>query len=486
MSDKKIMVAGDVMVDRYFEGSVSRVSPEAPVPVVYCPDGPQDHPGGAAHVATAARCLGRGQVGLIGEIGDDEPGAKLRTMFDAYGVWHDLQPVPGNATPQKIRVTSGGRQLLRVDHEFGDARRPKAVRNIVTRCLRVMGEIGVMVLSDYNKGALPEYAVRDIIKQAKALNIPVLADPKQRLEHFDGAFAVTPNWREAFSALAHTELLSDVPLPYEDDGNDEVAETLVRVLVNVVPGVANIIVTRGDHGVTWLDRHTERVTHLPAFSRCVYDVTGAGDVFIAGLAVGLAEGRSLSTALRMANTAAGISVNIPGTSTVGREDLSDVMDASIEAQDKIMSTEEAAEWVERRKRSGQRVVFTNGCFDLLHPGHLQLLRSAKSCGNKLIVGVNDDASVSLLKGPARPLVGLSDRLAMLAAIDVVDAVVPFEEDTPERLVRLLKPDVLVKGDEYEGKVVPGADYVAGRGGKVVFVPMVPGSSTSRLASALRR
>lgn len=484
MSHKKILVAGDVMVDRYYEGPVHRVSPEAPVPVVHCPEGPQDYPGGAAHVATAAKALTHGVVGLLGDIGEDEAGIKLGSMLAQHGVWTDLYHRPGDVTPVKIRVTSGGRQLMRVDHEFGRYRPNQPLRNVVARFNRVAAEVSVLVLSDYNKGTLPEYAVKDMIKSCAAAGVLVLADPKQKLENFDGAFAVTPNWREAYEALSRTELLSDIPLPYDDDGNDEVAEEMARVLINVIPNVRHIIVTRGEHGVTWLDRHNERVTHLPAFSRCVYDVTGAGDVFIAGLAVGLSEDKSMAAALRMANTAAGISVNIPGTSTVTRADLDDVMDASAEAEDKIMAPDEAAEWAFRRKQSGQRVVLVNGCFDLLHPGHLHLLRTAKSYGEKLVVAVNDDASVRLLKGPTRPYHELADRLAMLAAIGAVDAVVPFEEDTPERVIRLIKPDVLVKGSEYEGKVIPGADYVAGRGGLVWFVPMLPGRSTTALAAAM--
>ncbi len=484
MSHKKILVAGDVMVDRYYEGPVHRVSPEAPVPVVHCPDGPQDHPGGAAHVATAAKALSRGVVGLIGDTGEDELGVKLNMMLAQHGVWTDLVHRPGEITPTKIRVTSGGRQLLRVDHEFRNHKPGAPLRTVAQRFGRVAAEVSVLVLSDYNKGTLPEYAVRDMIRHGQQTGVPVLADPKQRLEMFDGAYAVTPNWREAYAALAGTELLSDVPLPYDDDGTDEVAEELARLLVNVVPRVQHIVVTRGDHGVTWLDRHNERVTHLPAFSRCVYDVTGAGDVFIAGLAVGLAEDKPFATAIRMANTAAGISVNIPGTSTVGRAELDDVMDASAEPEDKIMAPDEAAEWAARRKASGQRVVLVNGCFDLMHPGHLHLLRSARSYGDKLVVAVNDDASVRLLKGPTRPFHELADRLAMLAAIGAVDAVVPFEEDTPERVIRLIKPDVLVKGDEYQGRVIPGADYVSGRGGMVRFVPMLPGRSTTALAAAM--
>lgn len=485
MSHKKILVAGDVMVDRYYEGPVRRVSPEAPVPVVYCPDGPQDHPGGAAHVATAAKALSRGVVGLLGDIGEDETGVKLAMMLAQHGVWCDLQHCTGDVTPVKIRVTSGGRQLMRVDHEFGLNRAKGPLRNMVSRFNRVASEVSVLVLSDYNKGSLPEYAVKDIIRNCRQAGIPVLADPKQPLENFNGATAVTPNWREAYSALSGTELLSDHRIPYEDDGNNLVAEELVRVLPNIIPDVRHVIVTRGDHGVTWLDRHDEKVTHLPAFSRCVYDVTGAGDVFIAGLAVGLAEDKSFANALRMANTAAGISVNIPGTSVVGRQELDDVFDATAEVEDKIMSTEEAVEWAERRRSAGNRVVFVNGCFDLFHPGHLHLLRQAKAYGEKLVVAVNDDACVRALKGSDRPFHELADRLAMLAAVGVVDAVVPFEEPTPERLVRLLKPDVLVKGEEYEGTTIPGADYIAHRGGRVVFVPMLPGKSTTTLAAAVR-
>lgn len=488
MSHKKILVIGDVMVDRYYEGPVLRVSPEAPVPVVYCPEGPQDYPGGAAHVATAAKALSSDVVGVLGDVGEDAVADKLRLMLDQHGVWHDLNTRKDAITPLKVRVTSGGRQLIRVDHEFGRLGRSLfRTSAVVNKFEQVAREVRVVVLSDYHKGTLPQYAVRKIMETARNQQYPppVVADPKRAdMETFDGCLAVTPNWEEAVSAVCrHERLPDDLRVDAIDDDGE--AQKLAGALGRVLPNTRHVVITRGEHGCTWYDQQTGHVNHLPAFSRCVYDVTGAGDVFIAGLAVGIAEDRSFEQALRMANTAAGISVNIPGTSTVGRQELDDVFDATAATGDKIMSTEEAIEWAERRRRAGQRIVFVNGCFDLLHPGHLHLLRSAKAYGEKLVVAVNDDASVRALKGDARPFHDLADRLAMLAAVGAVDAVVPFEEATPEKLIRAVKPDVLVKGAEYEGTTVPGADYVAHRGGRVVFVPMLPGKSTTALVEAVR-
>jgi len=489
MSHKKILVAGDVMVDRYYEGPVRRVSPEAPVPVVYCPDGPQDYPGGAAHVATAAKALSSDAVGVLGDVGEDAVAEKLRMMLDQHGVWHHLNTRKDAITPLKVRVTSGGRQLMRVDHEFGKASRSLfRTSAVVNKFEEIAREVRVVVLSDYNKGTLPEYAVRKMMDVARKQQIPppIIADPKRSdMAVYNGCLAVTPNWAEAASACVNTNLFDDLGFRPDEVGDDGEAQKLAGALGRVLPSTRHIVITRGEHGCTWYDQQTGHVNHLPAFSRCVYDVTGAGDVFIAGLAVGIAEDKSFEQALRMANTAAGISVNIPGTSTVGRQELDDVFDATASTGDKIMSTEEAVEWAERRRRAGQRVVLVNGCFDLMHPGHLHLLRSARAYGEKLVVAVNDDASVRSLKGDDRPFHDLADRLAMLAAVGAVDVVVPFEEATPEKLIRAVKPDVLVKGAEYEGTTVPGADYVAHRGGRVVFVPMLPGKSTTALAAAVR-
>lgn len=483
MARKKILVVGDVFLDRYFNGPATRISPEAPVTVVWCPQGQVDFPGGAGNVAAAAADLGA-KVGLLGAVGDDPDAGWLGAILDSRGVWHNLVPTP-RRTPVKVRVTAAGRHLARADVEDTRVAYPREFFSTLReRFNAVLPEVGVVVLSDYCKGALPQFFAKTLIDLCRAADVPVLADPKRDdLCLYDGCLAVTPNWREAVAAVSGLIELRGGYLNVDAENDNATATDLVQMVAEVVPKTAHVIVTRGAFGCSWFDREKARTLHLPPAVNYAVDVTGAGDVFVAALAVGLVErGDRFDQAVRLANAAAGLSVTHFGTGPVDRDEVFDLVDAGMGLAEKLMDAADAAAWSERRKARGERVVFTNGCFDVLHPGHMKVLRGAKAYGDRLVVAVNDDHSVRRLKGEGRPLHALEDRMDVLAALDMVDAVVPFADDTPEKLVRLLKPDVLVKGAEYRGKRVPGADYVAGRGGRVEFVEMLPGHSTTRIVN----
>lgn len=489
MSRKKLLVIGDVFLDRYFDGPVARLSPEAPVPVVACPGGWEDHPGGAANVAAAAADLGAA-AGVLGAVGDDPDAGWLGAVLDTRGVWHDFVPTT-RRTPVKVRVTAAGRHLARADVE--DLRAPYPHPFFATlweRFERVRQEAGVVVLSDYAKGCLPEHFVKSVIGRCRSTGVPVLADPKPRsLGQYNGCLAVTPNWREAVDGcLALIHVRGGLPAAFTED-SDPAAYTLALMVADLLPDTKHVVITRGAYGCTWFDREGDRVQHMPATVPYALDVTGAGDVFVAGLAAGLLEGSRFGRAVELANAAAGLSVTRFGTGPLDRDAVDDLADvgtrrlavaAGCQYAAQVMTGEEAAAWTARRQKRNERVVFTNGCFDVLHPGHMRVLRGARAFGERLVVGVNSDASVTKLKGEGRPVHGVDDRVEVLATMNLVDVVVVFDEDTPEKLVRLLKPNVLVKGAEYKGKLVPGADYVASRGGRVEFIDMLPGHSTTRV------
>lgn len=491
MNRKKLLVVGDVFLDRYYDGPAVRLSPEAPVPVVSCPDGWRDHPGGAANVAATAADLGAAS-GVLGAVGNDPDAGWMGVALDDRGVWHDLV-LTDRRTPIKVRVTAGGRHLARADVE--DTRVPYPHPFFATlweRFERVRQEAGVVVLSDYAKGCLPEHFVKSVIGRCRSTGVPVLADPKpQSLVHYNGCLAVTPNWREALEGCRPLFHLRGGFPPTFTEGDDASARTLAIMVADVLPDTSHVVITRGAHGCTWFDRERDRVQHMPAAVPYAVDVTGAGDVFVAGLAAGLLEGSRFGRAVELANAAAGLSVTRFGTGPLDRDAVDDLADvgtrrlavaAGCQYAAQVLTAEEAAEWVARRQKRGERVVFTNGCFDVLHPGHMRVLRGARAFGERLVVGVNSDASVTKLKGAGRPVHGVDDRVEVLATMNLVDVVVVFDEDTPEKLVRLLKPNVLVKGAEYKGKLVAGADYVASRGGRVEFIDMLPGHSTTRLVS----
>jgi D-beta-D-heptose 7-phosphate kinase/D-beta-D-heptose 1-phosphate adenosyltransferase len=454
-----VLVVGDVMLDRYLRGSTTRISPEAPVPVVRVEDS-SDRPGGAGNVAVNIAALGA-SARLIGCCGNDEAGTALDIALCAAGVDSQLTVHPGVTTITKMRVLSRQQQLLRLDFE------PRSVPALEQ--LPDLKGWQVLVLSDYGKGLLS--SPQALIQAGREAGIPVLVDPKGTgFMRYRGATLLTPNLAEfeAEVGLCRSE--------------QEIAKRGAR-LIDLL-GLAGLLITRGEHGMTLL-QPDEAPLHLPTQAREVYDVTGAGDTVIATLAAALAAGSSLTDAVALANLAAGIVVGKLGTATVNLPELRASLKWHDHAERGVVSQEQLATAVATARAQGERIVFTNGCFDILHAGHVAYLEQAASLGERLIVAVNSDASVRRLKGAGRPINPLHRRMAVLAGLSSVDWVVDFSEDTPELLLQAIRPDVLVKGGDYGPDQVVGRDIVESYGGAVQVLSKVGGASTTALVEQLR-
>ena len=465
-SAARVLVAGDVMLDRYWSGSTSRISPEAPVPVVRV-QGEQSRPGGAANVALNLAALGA-QARVLGIVGRDEAAASLASALAERGVQAEL--LPGEApTITKLRVLSRNQQLIRLD--FEEALAP--VHDAAAFAARLSAQLpatDVLVLSDYGKGTLA--GVAGLIAAARAAGVPVLIDPKGKdWTPYAGATLLTPNTGELEAVVG--------PCP---DTATLVAkgERLCAEL-----GLKALLVTRSEHGMTLLEAGRPPL-HLPAEAREVFDVTGAGDTVIATLAGALAAGSNLREACRLANAAAGVVVGKLGTATVSREELARAAHPQRTAIDGVLDEPELLARAAEARLRGKRVVMTNGCFDILHVGHVRYLQAARALGDLLLVAVNTDDSVKRLKGPERPLNATADRMALLAALQCVDWVVPFTEDTPARLIEAVLPDVLVKGGDYRVEQIAGHEAVQANGGEVRVLSFHDGYSTTRLIERARR
>ncbi|MDG4553549.1 MAG: bifunctional D-glycero-beta-D-manno-heptose-7-phosphate kinase/D-glycero-beta-D-manno-heptose 1-phosphate adenylyltransferase HldE [Candidatus Competibacter sp.] len=463
----RVLIAGDVMLDRYWYGPCSRISPEAPVPVVKVEE-VEERPGGAANVAVNIATLG-GRVRVLGVAGADEAATVLETKLQRLGAACELIRQPGQATITKLRVLSRNQQLLRLDFEDGfPGFEPGA---LAERFAAWLPDADVAVLSDYQKGALR--AVESCIAAARAAGKPVLVDPKGReLDRYRGATLLTPNLNE-FETVAG---LCRDEMELVDKG-----EALRRNLE-----LAALLVTRGEQGMTLLRDGAEPL-HLAARAREVYDVTGAGDTVIATLAVGLAAGLALPAATVLANLAAGIVVGKLGAASVTVSELRRALYEHDEPPRGVLDEAQLRSAVVDAKAHGETIVMTNGCFDILHAGHVSYLEQAKRLGNRLIVAVNDDASVRRLKGADRPINPLGQRMRVLAGLAAVDWVVPFHEDTPERLICAVKPDYLIKGGDNDPAKIPGNRCVWDNGGQVVVMDYIEGcSTTSTIARILKR
>ena len=463
-SDAKVLVIGDVMLDRFWHGAATRISPEAPVPVVKVA-GVDDRPGGAGNVAINLAALGV-ETTLSGLVGDDEHAKQLRSAVEANGVRWSVMPCPGD-TIVKLRVLSRNQQLIRMDFEaplddYADESFSQYAGNLIA-------EHDVVLLSDYAKGTLTN--IEALITACQALNTPVMVDPKGAdFARYTGATLITPNLSE-FEAV--------VGACHQDD---ETISQRARDLCHQHDFEA-VLVTRSDRGMTLQSREGEPL-HLPALAREVFDVTGAGDTVISAMAAGLASHDSLENSTRLANVAAGLVVGKVGTATVTREELEGALSQQTDHPSYglpalgVVTEGEALSAVSRIKAEGQRVVMTNGCFDLLHPGHVTYLSQAAALADVLIVAVNDDASVARLKGADRPINSIESRMSVLAGLRAVSYVVPFSEDTPARLIEAISPDVLVKGGDYAITEIAGHEYVLASGGEVVVLEFVEGFSTT--------
>lgn len=465
-----LWVAGDLMLDEYLEGEVLRISPEAPVQVVKV--GRAFHRlGGAANVARSAAALGA-EVHLAGVVGDDAAGDALLAACKEAGIHTAaIARVPGRATVRKLRVLAQHQHLLRMDWDSTD---PVDARTGADLLARLVAESGnppsAIVLSDYAKGFFGDATLRAFLDEAARRGVPALVDPKRYdYQAYRGATVITPNLRELHGLLGIT---GDDPAALAERAAPLVEEMGLRALV----------VTLGDRGMLVIPREG-RFEIVQAASREVFDVTGAGDTVIAVLALGLGAKASVPDAARLANTAAGIVVGKLGTASVSPDELARALSPRL--GDKVIPRAALAEQVAWWRMQGRKVVFTNGCFDLLHVGHLSLLRQAGAHGDVLVVGLNSDASVARLKGDGRPLIPEDDRAAILAAVGCVDAVVIFDEDTPEALIAEVLPDVLVKGADYRLDQIIGREIVEARGGRVELVPVVAERSTSALVEKIR-
>ena len=452
------------MLDRFWHGAATRISPEAPVPVVKVV-GIDDRPGGAGNVAINLAALGV-ETTLSGLVGDDEHAKQLRLAVEAKGVRWSVMPCPAD-TIVKLRVLSRNQQLIRMDFEapLDDY----ADESFLQYASNLIAEHDVVLLSDYAKGTLIN--IEAIISACLALKTPVLVDPKgEDFSRYAGATLLTPNLSEfeAVVGACHQE--------------NAVISARARDLCDQ-HGFEAVLVTRSERGMTLQSREGEPL-HLPALAREVFDVTGAGDTVISAMAAGLASQDSLENSTRLANVAAGLVVGKVGTATVTREELED---AWLQSEGDVgndlpalgvVTEQEALAAVVRLKAEGQRIVMTNGCFDLLHPGHVTYLRQAAALADVLIVAVNDDVSVARLKGADRPVNGIDSRMSVLAGLRSVSYVIPFAEDTPARLIEAISPDVLVKGGDYAISEVAGHEHVLESGGEVVILEFVEGFSTT--------
>lgn len=466
------LVIGDLMLDRYLIGQVQRISPEAPVPVVLIKE-QLERAGGAANVAANLASLGiKTQIaGCVGQ--DNEANALIQLIASAGINTQSVYRSPHRPTVTKTRVLGGHQQMLRLDQEITSPFLTEESSALQALALQALdAKPSMVILSDYAKGVLTDAVCQSVITAANAHNIPVLVDPKGKdYSKYHGATALTPNKREAADACG---------VDIQDTATLLEASNKLRSSL----ALDFLAVTRGEEGITVIDDHGS--AHYPATAKQVFDVSGAGDTVIATVAAGMMHGLNYHQAFQLANIAAGIVVGKVGTVPVDKEELMHTL-ASQTTQhqaDKICQLPELARRAQFWKQSGERIVFTNGCFDLLHAGHVTYLEAAKQLGDKLILGLNTDRSVSALKGPTRPVIHEQDRARVLAALEAVDAVILFDEDTPLTLINAIRPDILVKGSDYTEDQVVGGTEVKSWGGKVALVDVVPGRSTSNIIQKL--
>ena len=470
LQDVHIVVVGDVMLDRYWFGDARRLSQEAPVPIVDV-DHIEDRPGGAANVALNVAGLGA-RCTLIGLVGSDEPASVLGATLSAAGVHCDFVALEDWPTIVKLRVVSQKQQLLRTDFESSipDAALQRAENAVAEKLSQHLSDASVVVLQDYDKGTLSNPAA--LVALAKARGVPVVVDPKHKpLRSYAGASLLKPNAQEFAAAVGpwvdETQLVAK-------------AETLCRE-----HDFQALVVTRGADGMTVVEAGGAH-QHIPGRSVDVYDVTGAGDTAAAALAITRGINWDPIRCAQVANVASGIVVGKTGTAIVTGPELARVLAGTERPDTGMLNRTQLSDAVAQARASGERIVFTNGCFDILHAGHVSYLQEARELGDRLIVAVNDDASVQRLKGAGRPVNPLEQRLRVLTGLAAVDWVVGFVEDTPEALLAALQPDILVKGGDYGPDEVVGADIVRGYGGTVSVLGLVDDCSTTAIVDRLQR
>ena len=465
LSKSNIVVFGDVMLDRYVSGSVDRVSPEAPVPVLK-PIKEEIRLGGAANVALNLSSLGS-KVSLIGISGKDSSSAQILKLLKENKIKSELvkSSLP---TITKLRLLSSKQQLLRVDNEEEFTKDDwSSAKRRFDKSISLKGN-NLLIISDYGKGTLQD--IPAIIRKAKKLKKTVLVDPKgDNFSKYKGADVITPNFSEFTGEVGPVK-------------NEREITTKAKLLIKSL-NLGALLVTRGSDGMTLFNKEKGKVVRsdFPTQAKEVFDVSGAGDTVIASLAAALSAGFDMSSAVKLANVAAGIVVGKSGTATASLSEI----EPHFSGEELISSLSEVKKRSSMLKQDRKRVVFTNGCFDILHAGHVHYLEEAKKLGDELVVGLNSDSSVKSLKGKGRPVNNLEQRAKVLSSLRCVDKVVSFSDETPLKLIKAIKPDVLVKGGDYKVKGVVGHKEIKSWGGVVKIIPLVPGLSTTKIIKKLR-
>ena len=453
----KVFVVGDIILDQYIYGETNRISPEAPVPIVKV-NNSEERPGGAANVAVNVASLGI-NTQLLGITGNDEASKRLESILTKKNVKCHFIRQDNCPTITKRRVLSQHQQLIRLDYESD--KKTENSTELVKKYIKLLNSVDIIILSDYAKGGLLE--VESLIKYANDKNIPVLVDC------YKNATILTPNEKEFEEVVGICET---------DNVLTEKGEVLLKNL-----NLEALLITRGKKGMTLIQKN-KSVIHLNAMTHEVFDVTGAGDTVIAVLAAAIASNQSVEVATMLANTAASLVVKKLGTATVTIDEINkNLYDEATSLS--IPNKKYALELINEAKKSGKKIIMTNGCFDIIHTGHVRYLSKAKSLGDYLVIAVNDDESVKRLKGNGRPINTLEDRMLVLNSLARVNLVIPFSQDTPEEIISSVNPDVLVKGGDYKEENIAGAESVRKSGGEVVIMPFDEGYSTSLILKKLK-
>ena len=464
LTDARVLVVGDIMLDRYYYGLTERISPEAPVPVVHVKT-TKDSAGGAGNVALNIAALS-GEVAICSLVGNDETAETLSNVLSAQNIktYFIQTNLP---TITKLRVLSQQQQLLRLDFEQDFHALDKSP--LLSCVAKIAENYNVLVLSDYGKGTLSE--IKALIDFGKSYNMQILVDPKgDDFARYQGASLITPNLKEFETIVGKCHAEGEI--------QDKALQLINRYQLG------GLLITRSENGMT-LVLEDETVLSIPAFAKDVFDVTGAGDTVISVMAMALSSGHDFISAMRLANAAASVVVAKVGTATLSNTELYHAMHEKASINKGILVQAEITQAMKEARLQGEKIVMTNGCFDILHAGHVDYLQQARALGDRLIVAVNSDASVQRLKGNTRPIVTLDSRMALLSALSCVDWVVMFDEDTPENLIKNLLPDVLVKGDDYKINEIAGHDAVLANGGQVKTLSLKPNHSTSKIISKIQ-
>lgn len=468
---KKIVVFGDFMIDEYLDGSVSRISPEAPVPVVHVKSNTR-RLGGAGNVVRNLSALGA-SVAAVSYIGNDSDGKWLMERLNGYGI--DISGIvqgDDTITSIKTRVTAQNQQLLRYDREIVKDAPESYVEKLSQIINGVLSDACAVIISDYGKGVVTPSTAKAVISAARKANIPVVVDPKGNdYSKYSGATACTPNMKELQGAVGRT-------LTTEEDiaaAGKEICSAC---------NIEYILATRSEKGMSLISGNTGEKKDYPALAKEVTDVTGAGDTVISVFTLCLACGASHDDCCRLSNIAASIVVSKFGAAVASPEEINQTIAETPKMFSKVYTMSEAAQKSAFLRQQGKKIVFTNGCFDIVHAGHISSFMQAREFGDVLFVGVNSDDSIRRIKGEKRPIVAQENRLALLESLSCIDYLVLFEDDTPEELIRAIKPDVLVKGKDWEGKEVAGGEFVRSYGGEVRFIELEQGLSTTNIINKI--